>query len=333
MDQQMNLNKEKIVSVATDVLNIEAESILALKKRINADFFRAVELVLKCEGKVVVTGIGKSGQIARKIASTLSSTGTPSLYLHPAESSHGDLGVVATKDLVIAISYGGEASELNSIMNFISRRGINMIALTGKPQSSLGKAATVVLDVAVEKEACPLRLAPTSSSTATLAMGDALAMAVLDQRGFKSENFAEFHPAGSLGSRLLKVKDVMKTGDALPFIEKESTMKELLTKMTHQSVRGAAVVLDDQKNLLGVITDGDVRRFLERNQNPFSATAENLMSRSPKTIDASELAEKALFMMEQFRIQMLIVLDQTSSAPLQPVGMLIYQDLLSQKVR
>lgn len=329
----MNLNKEKIVSVATDVLNIEAESILALKKRINADFFRAVELVLKCEGKVVVTGIGKSGQIARKIASTLSSTGTPSLYLHPAESSHGDLGVVATKDLVIAISYGGEASELNSIMNFISRRGINMIALTGKPQSSLGKAATVVLDVAVEKEACPLRLAPTSSSTATLAMGDALAMAVLDQRGFKSENFAEFHPAGSLGSRLLKVKDVMKTGDALPFIEKESTMKELLTKMTHQSVRGAAVVLDDQKNLLGVITDGDVRRFLERNQNPFSATAENLMSRSPKTIDASELAEKALFMMEQFRIQMLIVLDQTSSAPLQPVGMLIYQDLLSQKVR
>lgn len=329
----MNLNKEKIVSVATDVLNIEAESILALKKRINADFFRAVELVLKCEGKVVVTGIGKSGQIARKIASTLSSTGTPSLYLHPAESSHGDLGVVATKDLVLAISYGGEASELNSIMNFISRRGINMIALTGKPQSSLGKAATVVLDVAVEKEACPLRLAPTSSSTATLAMGDALAMAVLDQRGFKSENFAEFHPAGSLGSRLLKVKDVMKTGDALPFIEKESTMKELLTKMTHQSVRGAAVVLDDQKNLLGVITDGDVRRFLERNQNPFSATAENLMSRSPKTIDASELAEKALFMMEQFRIQMLIVLDQTSSAPLQPVGMLIYQDLLSQKVR
>ena len=333
MGYQMSLNKEKIISVVTDVLNIEAESILALKKRINADFFRAVELLLKCEGKVVVTGIGKSGQIARKIASTLSSTGTPALYLHPAESSHGDLGVVTEKDLVIAISYGGEASELNSIINFISRRGINMIALTGKPQSSLAKAASVVLDVAVEKEACPLRLAPTSSSTATLAMGDALAMAALDQRGFKSENFAEFHPAGSLGSRLLKVKDVMKTGEALPFIEKQTTMKELLTKMTHQSVRGAAVVLDEQKNLLGVITDGDVRRFLERNQNPFAATAENLMSRSPKTIDASELAEKALFMMEQFRIQMLIVLDHRGSAPLQPVGMLIYQDLLSQKVR
>lgn len=327
------IHKDKAISVATDVFNTEAESIFALRNRIDEKFFRAAELVLNCEGKVVVTGIGKSGQVARKIASTLASTGTPALYLHPAESSHGDLGVVTEKDLVIAISYGGEASELNSVINFISRRGINMIALTGKGQSTLAKAATVVLDVAVEKEACPLRLAPTSSSTATLAMGDALAMVVLDQRGFKSENFAELHPAGSLGSRLLKVKDVMKSGEALPFIEKNTTMKDLLTKMTHQSVRGAAVVLDDKKNLLGVITDGDVRRFLERNQNPFSANAESLMSRSPKTIDASELAEKALFMMEQFRIQMLIVLDQTSSTPLQPVGMLIYQDLLSQKVR
>ncbi len=327
------MNREKIISIAKNVLKIEAESILALENRIDDSFLLAVETVLNCKGKVVVTGIGKSGQIARKISSTLSSTGTAALYLHPAESSHGDLGVISENDLVIAISYGGEALELNSILNFISRRGIKLIAMTGKLNSTLAKAANVVLNIAVEKEACPLNLAPTSSAAATLAMGDALAMAVLDQKNFKSENFAEFHPAGSLGAKLLRVKDVMKSGDALPFIEITTSMKDILTKMTHQSVRGAAVVLNSDKNLLGIITDGDIRRFLEKNQNPFEAKAENLMSLSPKTIDSSELAEKALFLMEQFQIQMLIVLDQNSASPKKPVGMLIYQDLLSAKVK
>ena len=294
---------------------------------------QAVELILSCRGKVVVTGIGKSGQIARKISSTFSSTGTPALYLHPAESSHGDLGVLTQNDLVIAISYGGEAVELNSILNFISRRGIKLIALTGKINSTLAKAADVVLNIHVEKEACPLNLAPTSSSAVTLAMGDALAMAVLDQKNFKSENFAEFHPSGSLGAKLLRVRDLMKAGDALPFIEKTTSMKEILTKMTHQSVRGAAGVLDTDKNLIGIITDGDIRRFLEKNQNPFQSMAENIMSLSPKTIDADELAEKALFLMEQFQIQMLIVLDQKSEFNKKPVGMLMYQDLLASKVR
>jgi arabinose-5-phosphate isomerase len=325
--------KNKVIEIAKNVLKIEAESILALSDRIDDSFVKAVEMILACRGKVVVTGIGKSGQIARKLSSTLSSTGTPALYLHPAESSHGDLGVLTEQDIVIAISNGGEAVELNSILNFISRRGIQLIALTGKPQSTLGKAANVVLNIAVEKEACPLNLAPTSSSTATLAMGDALAMAVLDQKNFKTENYAEFHPAGSLGAKLLRVKDLMKTGAALPFIEKTTSMKDILTKMTHQSVRGAAGVLDANKNLIGIITDGDIRRFLEKNQTPFSAVAENIMSVSPKTIDASELAEKALFLMEQFQIQMLIVLDQNSQTPKSPVGMLIYQDLLSSKVR
>lgn len=325
--------KNKVFEIAKNVLKIEAESISALAGRIDDSFYTAVELILACRGKVVVTGIGKSGQIARKISSTFSSTGTPSLYLHPAESSHGDLGVMSENDLVIAISYGGEAIELNSIINFISRRGIKLIALTGQNNSTLAKAATVVLNISVVKEACPLNLAPTSSAVATLAMGDAVAMAVLDQKNFKSENFAEFHPAGSLGAKLLRVKDLMKTGEALPFIEKITTMKEILTKMTHQSVRGAAVVLDQNKNLIGIITDGDIRRFLEKNQNPFSAIAENIMSMSPKTIDASELAEKALFLMEQFKIQMLIVLDQKSTSPNKPVGMLIYQDLLMAKVR
>jgi arabinose-5-phosphate isomerase len=324
---------DRISGIARNVLKIEADSISALSDRIDESFLNAVQMVLDCRGKVIVTGIGKSGQIARKISSTFSSTGTPSLYLHPAESSHGDLGVVSENDLVIAISYGGEAVELNPILNFISRRGIKLIALTGKLNSTLAKAANVVLNISVEKEACPLNLAPTSSSAATLAMGDALCMSVLDQKNFKSENFAEFHPSGSLGAKLLRVRDLMKTGEALPFIEKSTSMKDILTKMTHQSVRGAAGVLDQNKNLIGIITDGDIRRFLEKNQTPFSAIAENMMSLNPKTIDANELAEKALFLMEQFQIQMLIVLDHTSESAQRPVGMLIYQDLLSAKVR
>ncbi len=321
------------LEVAKNTLKMEADSILNLIPRLGADFEKAVDLVLNCKGKVVFTGIGKSGHISRKLTSTFSSTGTPSLYLHPAESSHGDLGVMTKNDLVIAISYGGEATELNSILNYTSRHGFSVIGITGKKHSTLGQAATVVLDVSVEKEACPLNLAPTSSSTATLAMGDALAMAVLEKRGFKAENFAELHPGGSLGAKLMRVKDLMQKGDALPFVKAETTTKELLTKMTHQSVRGAAGVVDDQGQLIGVVTDGDIRRFLERHQDPFSKVAKDLMSHSPRTIDANEFAEKALFLMEQFRIQMLIVLDKSSNKPMQPVGMLIYSDLLSPKVR
>ena len=323
----------KIIERGQSVLKLEAESILGLVSKVNDSFVKAVEMVIACKGKVVVTGIGKSGQIARKIASTLSSTGTPALYLHPAESSHGDLGVISENDIVIALSYGGETAELNPVLNFISRRDIKMIAMTGKPESSLAQAATVLISTAVEREACPLNLAPTSSSTAMLAMGDALAMSVLEMRGFKTENFAEFHPAGSLGAKLLKVKDIMKSGAALPMVNPETSMKEILTKMTHQSVRGAAGVINAEQNLVGIITDGDIRRFLERNQNPFQATAKEVMSTNPKTIDAAELAEKALFLMEQFRIQMLVVLDKSSATPLQPVGMLIYADLLAAKVR
>lgn len=322
-----------VIKTAQQTLKIEADSILALVPRINEKFEQAVQLILNCQGKLIFTGIGKSGQIARKLASTFSSTGTPSLYLHPAESSHGDLGVIGKNDLVVALSYGGEAAELNSVLTFIARQGVGLIALTGKVQSTLAQAAQVILDVSVEKEACPLNLAPTSSSTATLAMGDALAMAVLYKRGFKSENFAELHPAGSLGAKLMRVKEVMQIGSALPFVKKETTIKEVVTTMTHQSVRGAAVVLDEQGQLCGVITDGDIRRLLEKDENPFSKKAQDVMSKSPRTIDAGELAEKALFLMEQFRIQMLIVLDQKSATPMKPVGMLIYQDLLSAKIR
>lgn len=323
----------KTLQIAAETLKIEAESILSLIPRLDEKFEKAVAAIIACQGKIILTGIGKSGQVARKIASTLSSTGTPAVYLHPAESSHGDLGVISKNDLVIALSYGGETAELSSVLNFISRNGIFLISLTGKASSTLAQASHIMLDVSVAKEACPLNLAPTSSSTATLAMGDALAMAVLDQRGFKSENFAELHPSGSLGAKLMRVSDVMQTGAALPFVKKETSMKELLTAMTHQSVRGAAGVLDDQGQLIGVITDGDIRRFLEKNQDPFSKSAADLMSNSPKTIDANELAERALFLMEQFRTQMLIVLDKKSPNVLKPVGMIIYQDLLRAKVR
>ena len=323
----------RVLNRAIETLKIEADAILQLIPRLNENFEKAVDAIVKCDGKIILTGIGKSGQIARKIASTLSSTGTPAVYLHPAESSHGDLGVISRNDLVIALSYGGETSELNPVLNYISRNGTFLIAITGKAKSTLAQAANVFLDVSVEKEACPLNLAPTSSSTATLAMGDALAMSVLEVRGFKTEDFAELHPSGSLGAKLMRVREIMQTGAALPFVNKETSMKELLTAMTHQSVRGAAGVIDAERRLIGVITDGDIRRFLEKNQDPFSKTATDIMSNSPKTIDASELAERALFLMEQFRTQMLIVLDKNSSAPLQPVGMIIYQDLLRTKVR
>lgn len=327
------VKNQKIIERAFQTLQIEADSILALKQNINEDFVQTVNLIHQSKGKVVTTGIGKSGQIARKIASTLTSTGTPAIFLHPAESSHGDLGVISVDDVVIAISYGGEAAELNPILKFISRRGISLVAITGKPQSTLGTSARFVLNVHVEKEACPLNLAPTSSSTATLAMGDALAMALLDIKDFKAEDFAEFHPLGSLGVKLQKVKDVMSKGETLPFISPESSLKEVLTKMTHQSVRGAAGVIDASNNLVGIITDGDIRRFLEKNSDPFSFKAVDIMSKAPKTIDADEFAEKALFLMEQYKIQVLIVLDEKSKNSKQPVGMIAYQDLLSYKLR
>ncbi len=323
----------KILETAKETLKIEAESIQKMVDRIDENFAEIVNRILSCQGKIILTGIGKSGQIARKVASTFSSTGTPALYLHPAESSHGDLGVITKQDIVIALSYGGETSELGPILNFVTRNGIFLIAFTSKRSSTLGKAANAVLDISVEREACPLNLAPTSSSTAALAMGDALAMAILEARGFKAEDFAQLHPSGSLGAKLMRVKDIMQTGDALPFVKKETPMREIISTMTHQSVRGATGVLDENGELIGVITDGDIRRFLERNEDPFSKKADELMSKFPKTIDASELAEKALFLMEQFRTQMLIVLDKNASKPKHPVGMIIYQDLLALKVR
>lgn len=316
------------------VLRVEAQSLLDAVERLNGNFAQAAQKIFACKGKLIVTGIGKSGHIARKIASTFSSTGTPSVFLHPAESAHGDLGVISETDLILAISNSGESAELSPILNFAARRNIDVIAMTGNPNSTLGRAG-IWIDISVKEEACSLGLAPTSSSTLTLALGDALAMAVLRLRGFTREDFAEYHPSGSLGRRLLtRVRDLMHKGESLPLVNRKEDMAKVISIMTSSHVfRGVAGVLDDQESLVGVITDGDIRRRLEKNKQPFTEAAEQVMSKNPKTIDASELAEKALFVMEQFQIQTLFVTDKLGANPRQPVGLIHLQDLLRAGLR
>lgn len=324
----------KVIEQGLKVLDVESQAILALKNRIGSDFEKVVALIKNCSGKLVITGMGKSGQIARKLASTFSSTGTPAVFLHPAESSHGDLGLVENDDVVIALSYGGESPEFAGILKFVARKGIPLVAITGNLSSSLAQAAQLNLDVAVSEEACPLGLAPTASSTATLAMGDAIAMAVMAEKGFSSADFAEFHPGGKLGYRLLtRVRDVMHGGEALPTVSLQSPIKEVFSIMTHKDVRGAAGIVNESGDLVGVITDGDIRRRLEKSSDPLTGQARDLMTTNPRTIDANELAEKALFVMEQFQIQMVFVLDKESAHPKKPVGILHIQDLLRAKVR
>lgn len=328
-----------VVLEAVRVLDVEIRGLEKMKQRLQtepaaADFTRAVDLISVCTGKVVVAGMGKSGLIGRKIASTLASTGTASFFLHPAESSHGDMGVIGNDDVVLAISYGGETPELEALLRHVARKNLKLISMTGKVGSTLGKAGTVVLDVSVAEEACSMGLAPTASTTATLAMGDALAVATLQRKGFSRDDYAELHPGGTLGRKLLtRVSDVMHTGDALPLVRLETPMREVLSAMTQKEVRGIAGVLDDKSRLVGVVTDGDLRRRLDKSLNPLEDKAGDLMSRAPKTVDATELAERALFMMEQFKIQTLFVVNRESLEPSRPVGLLHLQDLLHAKLR
>ena len=316
------------------VLHIEARAILDSAETLGPSFSAAVDLIMACAGKVIVTGIGKSGQIARKVASTLSSTGTPALFLHPAESSHGDMGVITGTDLVIGFSYGGESSEMAALLSYCARRDVPVIAFTGKSTSSLARAARVFIDVAVSEEACPLGLAPTSSSTVSLALGDALAMAVLKRRGFAKEDFAQFHPGGSLGRRLtLRVRDVMHAGDALPLVTLDEDMKRVIAMMASREVRGVAGVIDANGTLVGVITDGDIRRRLERSSNPLDEVARQVMSKRPKMIAADELAEKAAFLMQKHKIDRLFVFDGAESDAPKPLGLVHFQDLLDAGVR
>lgn len=327
------LNRTHIYELARQVMDIEIEGIAAIRDRLDENFLQAVELILACQGKVLWTAMGKSGHIARKIASTMTSTGTPAMFLHPAESSHGDLGFIESRDLVIAVSYSGGSTEILPILGYCSRKNVPLIAITANPESELAKRAKIVLNVKVPREACPLGLAPTASSTATLVMGDALAMAVLDAKGFRTEDFFENHPGGGLGFRLSQVKDLMHAGATMPVLKATTPLRDVFSVLSRGDVRGAAGVVDDSGDLIGVVTDGDIRRRLESSLDPFQGTAGDLMSRNPRTVDASELAEKALFLMEQFRINVLFVLDKAGIHPRQPVGVIHVQDLIRAKVR
>lgn len=316
---------------ARRVLENEAQAILDLSKKLNSKFSEAMDLLIQCKGKIVLSGIGKSGHIARKISSTLSSTGSPSFFVHPAESSHGDMGMISKNDLVILISNSGGSNEIKDIISYVSRNNIPLIAMTAKAESDLAKAANIVLDISVKEEACPMGLAPTTSTTVSLALGDAIAMALLKRKGFQRDNYAEYHPGGSLGRKLLtKVKDVMHTGESLPLVQPDTLVKDVISAMTRKEVRGIAGVINENDQLLGVITDGDIRRRLDKTANPLTDLAKDLMSTNPKTILADELAEKALFVMEQFSIQSLFVISPESK---KPVGILHLQDLLKASIR
>ena len=322
-----------VITEAIRVLGIESEAIRVFSDKLSGDIFaksfeEAVNLIASCEGKVILSGIGKSGQVARKVASTLSSTGTPALFLHPAEGAHGDLGVVTKNDLIIVFSYGGGSQEINSLLAYAARNSISLIALTGNLSSQLSEVATVSIDVSVKDEACPLKLAPTASSTLSLAVGDALAMCVLKEKGFKEKDFAEFHPGGALGKKLLtKVSDVMHKGEAMPLVSISTPMSEVLTIITAKDVRGVAAVVNADGVLEGAITDGDIRRSLKQDQNILSVNAETIMSITPKTIDINEMAQKALFIMQEFKIQNLFCVDRTKD-PKKPIGIIHIQDLL-----
>jgi arabinose-5-phosphate isomerase len=310
------------------VLAIEARAIAALVDRVDERFEQAVDLLYRCTGKVVVTGMGKSGLIGQKIAATLASTGTPAFFVHPADGIHGDLGMLARQDALLALSNSGETEEVLKLLPFMKRLGIPIITLTGRPQSTLAKHSDVVLDVSVAEEACPFGLAPTSSTTAALAMGDALAIALLQKRGFREEDFALVHPGGSLGRRLLfKVRDLMHQGEAVPRVAATAPAREAIREMTAKKL-GMTTVVNDKGQLVGVITDGDLRRFLEKGHNLDQARAEDLGSRSPKTIRADALAAKALQTMEQCSITSLVVVDEQNSL----IGVIHLHDLLKNGV-
>jgi arabinose-5-phosphate isomerase len=297
-------------------LNIEAKGILDLTDRLDANFVRAVELLHDCRGKVVVTGLGKSGLICRKIAATLSSTGTPAFFLHSADGNHGDIGMVVKEDVILAVSNSGETEDILKLLPHFKFYGLKIVVLTGKPDSTLAKAGDVVLDVSVKEEACPLGLAPTASTTAALAMGDALAVVLLEKKGFKQEDFAIRHPGGLLGRKLLlRVQDLMHSGDQVPVVTEETPMNNALFEITSKRL-GVTGVVDAHGTLVGVITDGDLRRGLQRAGDSFlSLKAKDLMTRNPKTIDAEMLAAEAVAVMERYPITSLFVIDKQDSKP------------------
>jgi arabinose-5-phosphate isomerase len=316
------------LELAKNILILEANEINSLAQRLDAEFEKAVSLILQCQGRVVVSGIGKSGHIGRKIAATLASTGTPAFFMHPAEASHGDLGMITGQDVVLALSNSGESSEIISILPHIKRLGAKIISITGTDDSTLARESVVHLSAKVSQEACPLGLSPTASTTAALALGDALALCVLDLREFTAEDFARSHPGGSLGRKLLtRVKDVMRTGSAIPMIADSAMLTDALIEMTAKGL-GVTAIVNEQNHVVGIFTDGDLRRAFVKNISANTTTIKQVMQTSPRTIDANKMAAEAVAIMEEHKINVLMVTNENQEL----VGAFNMHDLLNAKV-
>lgn len=317
------LTNDELLKLASDVLAIEARAVDALRGRLNGDFILACELCLQTPGRIVVSGMGKSGHVSNKIAATLASTGTPAFFMHPAEASHGDLGMITSQDLLLAISYSGETTEVVTILPVVKRMGAKLISITGNPQSTMAQAADVHLDISVAEEACPLNLAPTASTTATLAMGDALAVALLKMRGFTAEDFARSHPSGTLGKRLLlRVSDVMRSNDRIPAVQADVSLRDGLMEMTDKGLGMTAIVSKDFA-LEGIFTDGDLRRTLDSGADIHKTKIRDVMHSNCKTTSADVLAAEALRLLEENKITSLLVTDENNKL----IGALNIHDL------
>jgi arabinose-5-phosphate isomerase len=316
------------LELAREVLNIEAAAVQSLTQRIDENFLRALDIILSCEGRVIVSGMGKSGHIARKIAATMASTGTPAYFVHPAEASHGDLGMITAEDVFIALSYSGESQELLTIVPVLKRQGAKLISLTGNPRSALALEADAHLNGSVDKEACPMGLAPTASTTAALALGDALAVALLDAKGFGEKDFARSHPGGSLGRRLLThVRDIMHAGNSIPAVDENAMLSEAVLEISRKGL-GMTGIVDQARHVLGIYTDGDLRRTLEKKLDFTTTPVSTVMSRQPRTIGPDQLAAEAVQLMEQHNINQMLVVDSDNKL----VGALNMHDLLHAKV-
>jgi arabinose-5-phosphate isomerase len=320
---------DNILDIARKVLRTEADAIYALSGRLENNFEKAVESIYECRGRVVVTGMGKSGLVGKKIAATLASTGTPAFFLHPAEAGHGDLGMVTSRDILLAISNSGETKEIVELIPFLKRFNLRLISVTGNPNSTLSRMADVSLDVSVKEEACPFGIVPTASTTATMAIGDALAVALLVKKGIKEEDFAFFHPGGSIGKKLLiTVRDLMHKGDNIPKVFLDTPMSKAVIEMSSKRL-GHTIVMDDSGRVAGIIADGDVRRGLEKwGGRLFELTAKEVMSKTPKTVHEEELAAKALSIMESHSITALVVVDGDGRA----IGIIHLHDILKQGI-
>lgn len=320
---------DNIIDIAKRVLKIEAEAVAALTEKLNSNFDKAIDIIFKNKGRVVVTGMGKSGLVGKKIAATLASSGTPAFFMHPAEAHHGDLGMITSDDVIIAISNSGETEELVGLIPFLKRFNVNLISLTGNPNSTLSKASDATVDVSVKEEACPVGIIPTASTTATLAMGDAIAVALLTKRDFKKEDFAFFHPGGSIGKKLfILVKDLMHTRDDMPLITPDASMTKAVIEISSGRL-GVTIVVGDDKKILGIITDGDIRREIEKwGREFFDMKAGEIMTKDPKLIGQDELAAKALSIMENYSITSLVVPDDSGKAK----GMIHLHDILKKGI-